>query len=195
MKPFSQACENNKAPILNQIQPLFNSYKDVFEIGSGTGQHAVFFAEKIPELTWHTSDRMENHKGILQWIEESGLSNITRPIELDVTTSSWPDQVFDAVFTANTCHIMHWHEVISMFVGVKDIISIGGLFVVYGPFNYQGSYTSESNARFNKILKDSDPEMGIRDFEAILDLANDNKLELSDDITMPANNRLLIFNK
>ena len=195
MKPYSEPCERNKLPILNEIKSLFCSCHDVFEIGSGTGQHAVFFAEQLPGLTWHTSDRLENHDGILQWLRESALSNIVEPVELDVMIGPWPDQVFDAVFTANTCHIMHWSELVSMFTHVKDIISAGGFFVIYGPFNYAGKFTSESNAAFDKSLKMRDPEMGIRDYEAIMQLANANDFELSNDITMPANNRLLIMKR
>lgn len=195
MKPYSQPCENNKVPILNKIKPLFESCETVFEIGSGTGQHAVFFSEMMPHLLWHTSDRVENHEGIRQWIEGSGLVNIELPVILDVKSDGWPDKRFDAIFTANTCHIMHWHEVVAMFEGVKNILSDNGLFVIYGPFNYGGEFTSESNARFEQWLKERDPESGIRNHEDLIQLANANELTLIDDIAMPANNRLLIMKR
>lgn len=193
MKPYSEACDNNKVPILNEIALLFRKCVDIFEIGSGTGQHAVFFAEKVPTLQWHTSDRIENHSGIIQWLDESRLQNVTYPIELDVTKGSWPDRQFDAVFTANTCHIMHWHEVVAMFEGVKALLSTGSLFVIYGPFNYGNKYTSESNKRFDKMLKQRDPESGLRNYEELMLLANNNSFGCVKDIAMPANNRLLVL--
>ena len=195
MKPYSQACENNKVPILNEIRSLFQSCSTVFEIGSGTGQHAVYFAEMMPGLHWHTSDQVENHDGIRQWLEESGLVNIELPINLDVTGNNWPTEKFDAVFTANTCHIMHWHEVIAMFAAVKNILLSNGLFVIYGPFNYDNKFTSESNARFEQWLKSRDPKSGIRNLEDLMLLAGENELELMDDIAMPANNRLLVLKR
>jgi cyclopropane fatty-acyl-phospholipid synthase-like methyltransferase len=195
MKPYSKACDNNRVPILNEIAPLFQTCKHVLEIGSGTGQHAVFFVEQIPTLQWQTSDCIENHAGIIQWIEESHLSNIEYPIKLDVTTDAWPGRQFDAVFTANTCHIMHWHEVVAMFKGVRDILSVGGLFVIYGPFNYQNNYSSESNERFDRMLRERDPGSGLRNYESIILLAKDNSLEFINDVAMPANNRLLVLKR
>ena len=134
MKPYSKACDNNKQPILNELKSLFCSEQHVLEIGSGTGQHAVFFAEQMPTLFWQTSDCIGNHSGINQWIDEGQLTNIAHPIELDVSNSVWPDRVFDNVFTANTCHIMHWHDVIAMFKGVSKLLTVNGTFVIYGPF-------------------------------------------------------------
>ncbi|GJM04816.1 MAG: methylase [marine bacterium B5-7] len=195
MKPFSQACENNKVPILNEISLHLSECHDLLEIGSGTGQHAVFFAENLPALLWQTSDRIENHAGIIQWIEESKLSNVKPPIELNVASSGWPAIYFDGVFTSNTCHIMHWHEVVAMFEGVSRILSVDGHFIIYGPFNYHNNYTSESNRRFDDMLKERDPGSGLRDFEDLELLAKSNSLSLLKDVAMPANNHLLIFKK
>ena len=193
MKPYSQACENNKDPILNELAPRLSVCKSVLEIGSGTGQHAVYFSSKMPSLNWHTSDRLENHSGIIEWIDESHLTNVVSPINLHVLNDEWPTEKFDAVFTANTCHIMCWEEVVAMFKGVKNTLGTNGLFVIYGPFNYQGHYTSESNKNFDAVLRSRDPASGIRNFEEVLLLANKNNLDFIDDITMPANNRLLFF--
>ncbi len=193
MKPYSQACDNNKLPILNEISSYFSQCRNVLEIGSGTGQHAVFFAENLPALHWHTSDRIENHAGIMQWIEESKLSNVESPIELNVVSDAWPTNCFDGVYTANTCHIMHWHEVVAMVEGVKRQLSDGGLFMIYGPFNYNNDYTSDSNRHFDYMLKERDPGSGLRDFEELETLAKNNSLILFKDVAMPANNRLLIF--
>ena len=195
MKPFSKACENNKLPILNIISPFFCAGGDVLEIGSGTGQHAIFFADNLPAIRWHTSDRIENHVGIVEWIEESMLPNVEFPLELDVVSDKWPTSIFDGVFTANTYHIMHWHEVVTMVEGVKHILSVDGIFMIYGPFNYNNDYTSSSNRLFDDMLKERDLQSGLRNFEDLESLTKNNSLALYEDVTMPGNNRLLIFKK
>ena len=193
-KPFSEACEENKQPILAVLQELFVQAGSVLEIGSGTGQHAVHFAESLPHLFWQTSDRPENHQGMERWIGESGLSNIGQPISLDVT-EPWPEQHYDAVFSANTTHIMSWPEVEKLFIGVGRVLRDGGCFALYGPFNYAGEYTSESNRGFDQWLKQRDPMSGIRNFEDLDELAQNNDLIFQEDITMPVNNRILVWCK
>ncbi len=195
MKPFSQACINNCDPILRVIQPLFGHCNRVLEIGSGTGQHAVYFADKMPWLTWYTSDLYQHHGGIKQWQEEAGLSNIHGPLELDVLQAAWPELEVDAVFSANTVHIISWPAVERMFEGIGRQLAMNGLFVLYGPFNYNNEYTSESNARFDCWLKERDPQSGIRGFEALNDLAEKAGMQLQRDIEMPANNRILHWRK
>lgn len=194
-KPYSTACDKNREPILSVIRGLFEKCHHVLEVGSGSGQHAVYFAELLPHLQWHTSDRVEHHKGISLWLDEAGLSNAHHPLELDVASSIWPNLTVDAVFSANTAHIMHWFEVEKFFEGVGCLLQAGGLFVLYGPFNYRGKYTSDSNARFDDWLKARDKESGIRDFEALDKLADMNGMELKDDYQMPANNRILCWQK
>ncbi len=196
MKPFSESCEQNKAAILAVLNTAFVKTKNVLEIGSGTGQHAVHFAKNLPHLKWQTSDVNEYHAGINAWINEANLTNITAPTELDVSRSEWPaTQVFDGVFSANTAHIMHWHNVVDMFAGVGKILQIKGHFCLYGPFNYNGDYTSPSNARFDEWLKSRDTESGIKDFEALNKLAMASHLQLTNDVEMPANNRILVWEK
>ncbi len=195
MKPYSESCDQNKAPILAIIQPLFKDCRSVLEIGSGTGQHAVCFAENMPQLIWHTSDRSENHGGIRQWLDEAVLPNTRYPLLLDVAQDEWPALSVDGVFSANTAHIMHWPEVEALIAGVSELLQEGGLFALYGPFNYNGHYTSESNAGFDGWLKQRDPESGIRDFEAVNKLAGSAGLSLLDDYEMPANNRILCWQK
>jgi cyclopropane fatty-acyl-phospholipid synthase-like methyltransferase len=194
-KPYSAACDNNRQPILSIIEKLFAESRDVLEIGSGTGQHAVFFAEKFEHLVWHTSDLEENHAGIKQWLNEAGLTNTRSPISLDVTQSSWPGSGFDAVFSANAIHIMGWDAGRAMIAGVGKLLAYGGLFVLYGPFNYNNTYTSDSNARFDVWLKGKSPESGIRNFEDIEQLANEADMWLQHDYAMPANNRILCWEK
>lgn len=195
-KPFSEACEENKQPIFDVLQRLFQDRDQILEIGSGTGQHAVYFAEHLPHLTWQTSDLPENHPGIGAWLDDSGLDNVRPPFALDVGQEPWPVEfAVDAVFSANTTHIMGWDSVISLFRGVGRHLRTDGLFVLYGPFNYGGGYTSESNARFDVWLKNRDPRGGIRDFEALNELAAENGMMLSEDIEMPVNNRTLVWRK
>ncbi|MET0065121.1 MAG: DUF938 domain-containing protein [Candidatus Thiodiazotropha sp.] len=194
MKPFSEACEENKQPILQVIQPLFREARSLLEVGSGTGQHAVHFAAAMPQLTWQTSDCAQQLPGITAWLAEAGLENLPEPIELNVQ-GRWPDRSYDAVFSANTTHIMSWSAVERMFLGIGRILNPGGLFALYGPFNYQGSYTSESNRRFDRWLRGRDPQSGIRDFEALDKLARAQQLGFVDDVEMPVNNRILVWRR
>jgi len=194
-KPFSPACERNRDPILNLLREIFADRRRVLEIGSGTGQHAVYFGAALPQLQWQTSDRPENHPGIQAWLDEARLPNVRPPLVLDVAASSWPADRYDAVYTANTCHIMSWEEVQAMFDGIGQVLEPGGLLCIYGPFNYRGAFTSDSNARFDASLRAQAPHMGIRDAEAIDALAAQQGLVLQADHAMPANNRLRVWKK
>lgn len=194
-KPFSQACESNKAPILTVIKNLFAASSGVLEIGSGTGQHAVYFAKHLSHLSWFTSDRIGNLAGIEMWLQEAGMKNLKQPLALDVCQQDWPTIMVDAVFTANTVHIMHWHEVEALFKGVAGLLPGGGVFAIYGPVKYNNQYTSDSNAQFDVRLKTHDPASGIRDFEDLNRLADNAKMVLLDDFDMPANNRIISWIK
>ena len=195
IKPFAEACDRNRAPILSVIQPLFSDRTAVLEIGSGTGQHAVFFAERMPHLVWYTSDLKENHDGIKAWIHDAKLPNLCMPLLLDVNEAEWPEVVVDAVFSANSLHIMHWNTVENFFASVGALLQKEGKLVVYGPFNYRNQYTSDSNARFDVWLKARDPQSGIRNFEDICDLATTAGMDFIEDYEMPANNRILYWQK
>ncbi len=195
MKPYSESCDQNCQPILEIIEPLLKTRRSLLEIGSGTGQHAVYFAEKLPDLQWQTSDVAAHHEGIKLWIEDARLTNVLPPVELDTLNSPWPTQRYDAVFSANTTHIMNWPAVTALFEGVGSLLVKGGEFLLYGPFNYAGRYTSDSNARFDQWLKQRDPQSGIRDFEALQELAGRHGMQLQKDHEMPANNRLLQWQK
>lgn len=195
IKPCAESCEQNKWPILDVLRSEFAATTRVLEIGSGTGQHAVFFAQHLPHLTWQTSDVAEYHSGILAWLEDAGLANVRPPLRLDVLRDAWPYQTFDGVFSANTAHIMGWPEVEAMFAGIGAILETGGRFCLYGPFNYDGKFTSESNARFDQWLKARDPRSGVRNFEDLDRLAVNAGLRLRQDHAMPANNRTLVWFK
>lgn len=195
MKPFAESSEQNKYPINTVLKQYFESIKSVLEIGSGTGQHAVFFAEQFSGLSWITSDQVEYHDGIKMWLDDCNLQNIEGPLLLDVDQNDWPLKQTDAVFSANTVHIMGWSSVENMFAGIGQILNKEGVFCLYGPFNYNGQFSSESNARFDLWLKQRDPVSGVRDFEALQKLAEKAGLEFVNDHEMPANNRILVWQK
>jgi len=187
MKPFSEAAERNRAPILSVLKRVLAQHKCVLEIGSGTGQHAAYFARELPHIVWQASDVAEHLPGIREWI------STPTPIELDVD-KDWPPLEPDAVFSANTCHIMSWPQVERMFERIGRMHSAKTL-CIYGPFSYGGKHTSESNARFDAMLRARDPASGVRNVEKIDALAERAGFSLAEDNAMPANNRLLIFQK
>lgn len=193
-KPFSAACERNREPILAVLRQHFSDRCQVLEIGSGTGQHAVHFAAGLPHLVWQTSDRPEYHEGILQWLAEANLPNTRPPLLLDVN-GLWPIAVFDAVFTANTLHIMSGPEVERFFSVLPAVMSDNAVLVVYGPFNFRGAFSSESNAQFDADLRARGAHMGIRDFEAVDALACAAGLRLVQDHALPANNRCIVWQR
>ncbi|MGQ4582187.1 DUF938 domain-containing protein [Lysobacter sp. F60174L2] len=196
-KPFSPACERNREPILAVLREHFADTRHVLEIGSGTGQHAVHFAAAMPWLSWQCSDRAEHLPGIRAWLDEAALPNTPSPLELDVDAGPWPraggGRRFDGVFSANTLHIMGWPSVQRFFAGIDEVLSPGGALAVYGPFNYGGHFSSDSNREFDGWLRARDPASGIRDFEAVNTLARDVGLALQADVAMPANNRCLVW--
>lgn len=194
-KPFSQACENNKEAIAAVLEPRLEHCRHLLEIGSGTGQHAVYLASRLPHLVWQTSDLPENHAGIHLWLEDCPGDKLRPPLNLDVTQAEWPLAHTDAVFTANTFHIMAWDQVLALLEGCAAILDSGGLLLVYGPFNEQGRYTSESNARFDQWLKETAPHRAIRDRQTLAAEAESRGLRLRETLEMPANNRVLVFER
>jgi cyclopropane fatty-acyl-phospholipid synthase-like methyltransferase len=203
-KPFSEACLRNQQPIADALQSLLPTAANVLEIGSGTGQHAVFCAQALPHIKWQTSDLPQHHEGMLKWIEDAALDNVLPPLVLDVD-QPWPDfsavsrgHVFTAshVFTANTVHYIAWESVVNMFTQVSALLPEKGLFVIYGPVNVAGQYTSEGNAGLDEWLKTCVNSLaGIKDIADIEQLARDQGLALIDNLAMPANNRLLVLEK
>ncbi len=193
-KPYSAASERNREPILAVLREHCAAVRSVLEIGTGTGQHAVYFAQALPHLTWQCSDRSENLPGIRTWLAEAALPNTPAPIELDVN-GVWPSARFDAVYSANTLHIMGWSEVQRFFSMLPSVLSPAALLTVYGPFNRDGRFTSESNARFDAELRRADPKRGIRDFEAVDALARAAGLSLLDDRAMPSNNACITWRR
>ncbi len=195
MKPFAESCQQNRDPILDVLRIELADKSRLLEIGSGTGQHAVYFAPEFPRLLWQTSDVAEMHGGIQAWLDEARLANVLTPLALDVCADQWPHASYDAVFSANTAHIMSWSQVECFIRGVGRVLQTGGVLCLYGPFNYNGRYTSESNARFDSWLKSRDPLSGLRDFAALDELARTAGLVFERDYAMPANNRTLVWSK
>ena len=193
-KPYAESADQNKEPILAVLRHEFRKPGLVLEIGSGTGQHAVFFSRYLPHLTWQPTELTSNLGGIELWLAEEGADNVLNPKSLDVC-AAWPEQSFDFIFSANTVHIMGWPAVVSMIKGIGTVLKPGGRFCLYGPFNYQGRFTSDSNARFDQWLKSRDPVSGIRDFESMNELAAEVGMMLLKDYEMPVNNRILCWQK
>ena len=202
-KPFSPSCERNRDPILSVLHTQFSDRRRVLEIGSGTGQHAVYFAAALPWLAWQASDCEENLPGIQRWLDEAALPNTPAPLVFDVAAQQAPTSPagaprseaprFDAVFSANTLHIMSWPEVEKFFAALPALTTADAKLAIYGPFNYDGQYTSASNAAFDQSLKQRAPHMGIRDFADVDRLARSVGFGLRDDLEMPANNRCLVW--
>lgn len=195
MKPYSDACERNQGPILEVLRQRFSMPGTVLEIGSGTGQHAVYFAQHLPHLTWLATDRAEHLPGIHLWFDEARLPNLRGPRELNVLDPVWPVSEVTYVFSANTAHIMSWPEVEAMFAGIGTILQPEGKFCLYGPFNRDGKFTSDSNRAFDAVLKARDPLMGLRNDRELESLAAKCGLALAAEHSMPANNRLLVWTR
>jgi hypothetical protein len=192
-KPFSQACENNKESILQIISTIFCQPITIWEIGSGTGQHASYFAKHLPHVIWQPTDRAENIPGFCLWQEEAHTPNLKSALALDVTDAVWPCLSIDALFTANTLHIMSSDEVKVFFDRLAVYLNPNALICIYGPFNYNGAFTCYSNARFDQWLKSQNSLSGIKNFKDILFLAASRGFSLLSDSTMPANNRFFSF--
>jgi len=195
MLPFSAACERNKDPILEVLRVRFADRAQVLEIGSGTGQHAVHFARALTHLTWHPTEQLTYLADLTERVKAEGSPNLRAPTLLDVRQAVWPVRSIDAIFTANTLHIMSWPEVMALFAGIGSVLAPGGVLGIYGPFRYAGRYTSDSNQEFDRMLQDRDPQSGLRDIQDINSLAEQYGLRLDADHDLPANNRLLVFTK
>ncbi len=193
-KPHAPACERNREPILAVLREHFADRRRVLEIGSGTGQHAVHFAAALPHLTWQTSDRPANLPGIRMWLDEAQLPNTPPPVDLDVN-GAWPAGPFDAVFSANTLHIMGWDDVVRLFAALPLVVTEDAVLAIYGPFNDAGRPNSESNAAFDARLRAEHPRQGLRDMQAVDALARAAGFAMVEDRAMPANNRTLVWRR
>jgi cyclopropane fatty-acyl-phospholipid synthase-like methyltransferase len=195
MLPSSEACERNKEPILEVLRNAFAGRAHVLEIGSGTGQHAVYFATQMPHLTWHPTEQLAYLEDLAARVKLEGAPNLRPPTVLDVNQTVWPLRKVDAIFTANTLHIMSWSDVTAMYKGLDHVLAPRGVLCMYGPFRYGGAYTSKSNRDFDQMLRERDPLSGLRDIEELTLLGLQHGLRLQMDYDLPANNRLLLWVK
>lgn len=190
---FSAAAIRNSEPILGVLRTELADCRSVFEIGSGTAQHAIYFATAMPELEWQTSDLAEYHDLIRARLHEAGLPNVQPPLLIDLESPPDLDASFDAVYSCNTMHIMSMEAVRNLLPFVARMLRRGGTFCYYGAFRRSGGYTTESNAAFDRSLRDRDPRMGLRDLEEIDRLAAVAGLEREHLYAMPANNLLVTW--
>ncbi len=193
-KPYALSCDKNSEPILEVLKDYLPGHQALLELGAGTGQHAIYMAPHFKNMTWTVADMQDRHEGIQMWIKDFPRANVKGPVEYEAGKTPLPDGDFDVVFTANTLHIMSWSHGLQMFDDLQGLKS-EALFVVYGAFNYDGKYSSESNKKFDQWIKDRFPEGGIRDFEKVEEELRQRHFQLVKDHEMPANNRLLIFKK
>jgi SAM-dependent methyltransferase len=193
MHALSEACERNKEPILAVLRQAFARARCVLEVGSGTGQHARHFAAHLPHLRWQPSEVPQLLPPLSAYLATPPLPNLAAPLALDVRAEPWPALAADALFSANTLHIMDYAAVQAFFRGAGVLLAGGGVLCVYGPFRYDGAYTSDSNAQFDAFLKARDPASGLRDVSDLRALAARHGLHLDEDHAMPANNRTLVF--
>jgi hypothetical protein len=191
---FAEACERNKGPILEALGPRLPGRGRVLEIGSGTGQHVVHFAPHSQRLSWQPTERREQLAALNARIDLEGRANVLPAIELDVF-GPWPDRLYEATYSANTAHILSWAGVCALFAGVGPRLPTGAPFFLYGPFNVNGAYTSPGNESFDCQLRERDPEMGLRDIDALEGLGREHQLTLSERVALPANNQMLVFRR
>ncbi len=192
--PVAPSCLRNQHAILGVLLEVFADTKTVLEIGSGTGQHAAYFSEKMPNLTWQPTDLPDCIPGIERWREHIKVNNFKPAKVLDVASLPWPEiGVFEAVFTANTLHFMPWAQVVALFAHLREVTSSNAVAVIYGPFNLHGEFTSDGNAALDAWLKERNPAFGIRDQSVVCKVAADSGWRMKQDIAMPANNHILVF--
>lgn len=194
-RQYAEACARNREPILAVLRGVFAQATQVLEIGAGTGEHAVFFAGRLPHLVWQPTDVAAHLPGIAAWHDAADLPNLRPPLVLDVDAADWPVATVDGLFTANTLHIMSWESVCNFFRGAGRVLAPGGVLAVYGPFSDGGRHTAESNVRFDAFLRARDPLSGVRDWRAVDVLAGEQGLRLVADHAMPANNRTLVWQR
>lgn len=194
-KPYAAASARNALPILGVLRTELQDRAAVFEIGSGTGQHAVTIAAELPGLRWQTSELAQAHAGIRAWLDEAQLANVLAPIEFDVLSAAPPAELYDAVFSANTAHIMSYEAVCRMFELVGAMLRGGGVFCLYGPFSRAGAFSTPSNEAFDASLRARNAAMGLRDLDDLESLAGRNGLGLARIYAMPANNLMLVWER
>ena len=192
-KPFCEACERNKTVICQYLAQWLEAGDQVLEIGSGTGQHGVYFTSQLPDINWQCTDLHEQLVGLRTWTNSAATDKLLPPFELDVNSYDWQTRQYQAVFSVNTLHIMSWASVSHFLAHVHLALVAGGKLIIYGPMRYQNTYTTNSNAEFDRYLKSCDPDYGMRDFERVNEILQQHGFTLTADQAMPANNQLLLW--
>ena len=195
MQGYSQAAENNKAPIADIMCRHLPSNAFVLEIGSGAGQHALHMTHAFPGIAWLPSEREAVVPILRANLALYESNNIHPPLVLDLADFTWSGDPVDAIYAANVMHIVSESLGERLLQLAAEALKPSGLLMLYGPYKYNGKFTTESNARFDQWLKDRDPASGIRDFEALMTTAKCTGLILTQDYAMPANNQMLIFER
>jgi cyclopropane fatty-acyl-phospholipid synthase-like methyltransferase len=190
------APERNKGPILEVLARVLPGAGTLLELASGSGQHAVHFAQHLPTLHYLPTDiDPENLASIAEWVREARLPNLLAPRALDVTWSDWNVTPVQAIFNANMLHIAPWECAIGLFAGVRRHLAEAGIVVLYGPYRITGAHTAASNESFDASLRKRDARFGVRDLEAVVELAEGAGLRLAERVEMPANNQTLVFTR
>jgi SAM-dependent methyltransferase len=199
------AFHRNHQPIWQVLQRfLLGQAGDVVEVGSGTGQHVIYFAGQTPDVIWWPSDLNAQHlKSIEAWRAHSGLANVRPPLRIDLSDPAWCPAMHDgsgpgpllALFCANVIHIAPWRVAEGLFEGAGRYLAPGGRLFLYGPFKRDGKHSAISNAVFDTSLREKDPEWGVRDVADVQKLAADAGLSLAETAAMPANNLILVFER
>jgi SAM-dependent methyltransferase len=192
----SPSVARNRDPILTVLRRVLPPAGTVLEIASGTGEHAVYFAAALPQLTWQPSDQDEQAlRSIAAHRAASGLPNLLTPLALDAAAPDWPVEQVDAVVAINMVHISPWRATQGLMAGAGRVLSPGGVLYLYGAYRENGANTAPSNEAFDADLKRRNPDWGVRDLEEVAELAGGHGLKLSERISMPANNLSLVFHR
>ena len=195
-KWFTATAERNKGPITDVLARVLPRRGVVLEIASGTGQHVTHFARALQGLTWQPSDSdPELRESIALRVRDEQLLNVNPPIDLDVRRLPWPLQSADALVCINMIHVAPWSATLALFEGAKTLLPTQHVLFLYGPYRRYGRHTSESNAQFDSDLRGHDPEWGLRDLEAVSEVADRAGLVLTEIVEMPANNFSLVFKR
>lgn len=196
MKRHAPAAERNREPIAQVLAGVLPPSGLVLEVGSGTGQHVVWFAQRLPELTWQPSDvDADALASIVAWTGAAGIGNVRPPIVLDAAAPAWPIAAADAVVCSNMIHIAPWAAAVGLFRGAGRILPPGGVLCTYGPYRFHGRFTAPSNAEFDASLRARDPAWGVRDVDDLEAVAAEHGLALVDTVAMPANNHVLVWRR
>ena len=198
VKQYAPATERNREPILKVLSEVLPQNSKVLEIASGTGEHAVYFASKLPSY-WIPSDiNPESRSSITAWKNDAAINNLDFPLSIDVTRDNWQSSVteeINSIVNINMIHIAPWQACLGLMKGAGQILPPSGILYLYGPYKRNGEHTAVSNANFDRSLRDRHPQWGVRDLEQVVEVAANANLKLQQVIEMPANNLSVIFSR